>query len=221
MIELHGSCEERFEPVQRAFATNFDALGEVGAAVAQGHDADRVAARLAAQSPRWEPGTAHGYHAITYGWLVGEVVRRVSGRTIGRFLADEVAAPLGLDTYLGLPSALDSRVATLLPMRFDQLPPGFELDARVQAVANAFLDPTSLLFQSFSNPPILGVEPFNSPELHRAEWPAAGGITTARSLSRLYGELACGRVLSAATLDEAETPQAAGPDRVLGTYRPS
>jgi CubicO group peptidase (beta-lactamase class C family) len=311
MVDVHGSCEDRFEPVRRAFAGNFEELGELGAAVAvhldgrpvvdlwagaadpeagrpwqedtlalvfsttkgptavcalllwergeldldapvaevwpefgaagkaavttrhllshqsglpafdepitveECHDADLVAARLAAQSPRWEPGTAHGYHAITYGWLVGEVISRVSGHTIGRFLADEVAGPLDLQTYLGLPPELESRVATLLPMRFDRLPAGFEMDERVMAVASAFLDPTSLLFQSFSNPPILGVEPFNSPQLHQAEWPAAGGITTARSLSRLYGELARDRVLGAATLDEAETPQAAGPDRVL------
>jgi len=311
MVELHGSCEDRFEPVRRAFAANFAEMGDVGAAVAvhldgrpvvdlwagaadpeagkpweddtlalvfsttkgitavcalllwergeldldapvievwpefgaagkeavttrhllshqaglpafdqpitteECNDADLVAARLAAQAPRWQPGTAHGYHAITYGWLVGEVVRRVSGRTVGRFLADEVAGPLDLATYLGLPPDLEPRVATLLPMRFDQLPPGFQLDEKVMAVASAFLDPTSLLFQAFTNPPILGFEPFNSPELHQAEWPAANGITTARSLSRLYGELACDRVLGAATLDEAERPQAAGPDRVL------
>ena len=70
-------------------------------------DADLVAARLAAQAPRWEPGTAHGYHALTYGWLVGEVVRRVSGRSVGRFLADEVTGPLGLETWLGLPPELE------------------------------------------------------------------------------------------------------------------
>src|SRR5207249_11381580 len=96
--------------------------------VEQCHDADLVAARLAAQSPRWEPGTAHGYHAITYGWLVGEVVRRVSGRTVGRFFADEVAEPLGLDTFVGLPPEHEGRVATLLPMGLDRLAPGFGPD---------------------------------------------------------------------------------------------
>lgn len=62
-----------------------------------------IVAALAAQKPYWEPGTAHGYHALTYGWLVGEVVRRVDGRSLGRFFADEVAAPLGLDFFIGLP----------------------------------------------------------------------------------------------------------------------
>jgi CubicO group peptidase (beta-lactamase class C family) len=179
------------------------------------HDNDCVTARLAAQAPRWEPGTAHGYHALTYGWLVGEVVRRVSGRTVGRFFAEEVAAPLGLDTFLGLPPEHEHRVATLLPMALDRLPPGFGLDEKTMALVSSILDQSSLTFQTFSNPPLAMVEPFNSPELHQAEWPAAGGITTARSLSKLYGELACDRVLSSATLDAAQTPQVDGPDKVL------
>ena len=179
------------------------------------HDADVVASRLAAQVPRWEPGTAHGYHALTYGWLVGEVIRRVSGRTVGRFFADEVAAPLGLDTFLGLPPELEERVATLVPMALDRLPPGFGLDEKTMALVSTILDQSSLTFQVFANPPLAMVEPFNSPELHRAEWPAAGGITTARSLSKLYGELAGERVLSPATLDAAQTPQVDGPDKVL------
>ena len=173
------------------------------------------ASRLAAQAPWWEPGTAHGYHAVTYGWLVGEVVRRVSGRSVGRFLADEVAGPLGLDTYIGLPAELEPRVATLVPMALDRLPPGFALDEKTQALVATILDQSSLTFQVFSNPPIAMIDAFNTPELHRAEWPAANGITTARSLSKLYGELACDRLLAPATLDAAETPQVDGPDRVL------
>ena len=76
---------------------------------------DPVVDALASQSPRWEPGTAHGYHMRTYGWLVGELVRRVSGRTIGRFVADEVAAPLGVDFWIGLPEEQEPRSATLVP----------------------------------------------------------------------------------------------------------
>ena len=161
------------------------------------HDIDLVAARLAKQTPAWEPGSAHGYHALTYGWLVGEVVRRVSGRTIGRFLADEIAAPLGLDTWIGLPPALEPRVAVLQPMNFENLG-AIQIDEHTQKLVEAFFDPTSLSHRVFFNPPVdLNGDAFNSPALHQAEWPAAGGITTARSLAHLYGELACDRVLTA------------------------
>ncbi|HEX2064519.1 MAG TPA: serine hydrolase domain-containing protein, partial [Acidimicrobiales bacterium] len=83
------------------------------------HDQDLVAARLAGQRPRWEPGTAHGYHPLTYGWLVGEVVRRVTGRTVGAVLAEEVCGPLGLDFWIGLPPEREVDVARLASARFD------------------------------------------------------------------------------------------------------
>jgi CubicO group peptidase (beta-lactamase class C family) len=72
---------------------------------------DPICAALAEQAPFWEPGKAHGYHALTYGWLVGEVVRRVSGRSIGTYFAEEVAGPLGLEFWIGLPEEYESRVA--------------------------------------------------------------------------------------------------------------
>ena len=180
------------------------------------HDLDCVSERLAGQAPRWEPGTAHGYHAITYGWLVGEVIRRVSGRTVGQFFAEEVAGPLELDTYIGLPPEHLPRVAKLLPMDLNNISPSLLNDERMQAIGAKILDPESLTFQVFTNPAVLaGVDAFNSPEMYAAEWPAANGITTARSMAKLYGELSCERVLSPATLDAAETPQVDGPDRVL------
>ncbi|MGZ4784781.1 MAG: serine hydrolase domain-containing protein, partial [Acidimicrobiales bacterium] len=74
---------------------------------------DPVVERLAAEAPKWEPGTATGYHAVTYGWLVGEVVKRISGKSLGTFFHDEVAGPLGADWYVGLPEELDHRVAPL------------------------------------------------------------------------------------------------------------
>jgi CubicO group peptidase (beta-lactamase class C family) len=76
---------------------------------------DPVAAALAAQAPLWEPGTKHGYHLRSYGWLLGELVRRVDGRTVGRFLADEIAGPLGLDLWIGLPEEQEARVSTIVP----------------------------------------------------------------------------------------------------------
>lgn len=178
------------------------------------HDLDLVAARLAAQTPRWEPGTAHGYHPLTFGWLVGEVVRRTSGRTVGRMLADELAGPLGLELFVGLPPHLETEVARLAPARFDLA--GFGPDDPAMDFAAAILDVESLTYKAFSNPPgQFDVESFNAPELHQAEWPAANGITTAAALARLYGELARDRILSPATLDEASRPHVAGRDLVL------
>ncbi len=181
---------------------------------AEGHDHDLVAARLAAQAPRWEPGTAHGYHPLTFGWLVGEVVRRVSGRTLGTVLADDVSGPLGLDLWIGLPPEREPTVARLVPARFDL--GGLAGDDAVLRFAEALFDLGSLTFQAFSNPQgQFDVESFNDPALHQAEWPAANGIATAQGLARFYGELACDRILAAATLDEAARAHVSGPDRVL------
>ena len=178
------------------------------------HDPDLVAARLAAQTPHWAPGTAHGYHPLTWGWLVGEVVRRVAGRSVGRFFADEVAGPLGLDFWVGLPPEKEAAVARLVPGPFDLS--GSAPGDPALVFAASLLDVKSLTFRAFANPPgQFDVESFNAPELHQAEWPAANGIGTARALARLYGELACDRVLSTATLEEASRAQVSGPDRVL------
>lgn len=177
-------------------------------------DHELVAARLAAQAPRWVPGTAHGYHPLTWGWLVAEVVRRASGRTVGQLLAEEIAGPLGLDLFVGLPPEREVDVARLASARMDLT--GLHLDADGMAFTASLLDVESLTFRAFSNPPgQFDVESFNAPELHQAEWPAVNGIATARSLARLYGELACDRILAAATLDEAARPQVSGIDRVL------
>ena len=75
---------------------------------------DPVIAALAEQKPFWEPGTAHGYHALTYGWLVGEVVRRVSGRSLGTYFAEEIARPLGLEFWIGLPAEQEHRVSPIV-----------------------------------------------------------------------------------------------------------
>ena len=178
------------------------------------HDPDLVAARLAGQAPHWEPGTAHGYHPLTFGWLVGEVVRRVTGCSVGRMLADKVTGPLGLDFWVGLPPEKEASVARLAPGRFDLA--GVAPDDPALIFAASILDVTSLTFRAFANPPgQFDVESFNAPELHQAEWPAANGIGTARALAGLYGELACDRILSTAVLDEASRVQVSGPDRVL------
>ncbi|MEU7865120.1 serine hydrolase domain-containing protein, partial [Nonomuraea sp. NPDC049141] len=103
-----------------------------------------VVAALAAQAPAWEPGTAHGYHGLTYGWLVGEVVRRVSGRSLGTYFADEIATPLGLDFWVGLPASEAHRVARLVEQ--PAAPPA-AAGVAPEALA-AYTDPTSLVVRS-------------------------------------------------------------------------
>ena len=185
---------------------------------------DPVIAALAASPPVWEPGTAHGYHALTYGWLVGEVVRRVSGRSLGTFFADEIAGPLGLDFWIGLPRAHHRRVSRLLAMRMGVEDPSvFEssgLPPEVLAVIKAFSDPSSLSMRALLlSGAFADDDVWNDPAVHAAEVPAANGITTARSLSRLYaacvGEVDGMRVLSPDTVKQASSTESEGVDRVL------
>ena len=159
---------------------------------------------LAAQTPVWPPGSRHGYHALTYGWLVGELVRRVTGKTIGRFFKDEVAEPLGLEFWIGLPAEVEPRVARLV-----SAPP--PTDPAMLAQMAALFGPDTLAGRALSmngamsGPP--GDSIFNLPEVHRSEIPAANGITTARSLSRLYaaciGTVKGTRLFGKRTLDKA------------------
>lgn len=180
---------------------------------------DPAVEALAAQAPMWEPGTRHGYHALTYGWLVGEVIKRATGRTVGQFLAAELAGPLGLDMWIGLPESEEPRVSRLVaapPARASRdelaaLPP--ERIEQLRAMAS----PTSLTSRALNvtDPPLS----FNSRSVHAAELPAANGITTARALARLYaatvGEVDGVRVLDPATVEAATAEQSAGPDAVL------
>ncbi|KAB8197749.1 serine hydrolase [Nonomuraea phyllanthi] len=176
---------------------------------------------LAAQRPYWEPGTEHGYHAHTFGWLVGEVVRRVSGRSLGTFLAEEIAAPLGLDLWIGLPAAERHRVSRILAGKLDpEAMVGIDLDTvpePMRDVIAAYADPTSLTVRS-----LMVVRPaldHNRPEEQAAEMPATNGICTARSLARFYaaliGEVDGHRILTQDTLAAATAEQATGIDRVL------
>jgi CubicO group peptidase (beta-lactamase class C family) len=172
---------------------------------------DPVADALASQRPLWEPGSAHGYHVGTFGWLAGEVIRRVTGKSVGRFVAERIAEPLGLDLWIGLPGALNGRVAPLIPPPPPSGPPDV-FTARL-------LDPTSLLHRAFVNPMLLP-NTLNEPAFWAAEIPAANGIGTARSISRLYaaciGEVGGVRLLNPDTLERSTEVQAAGEDLVLG-----
>ncbi|MET8676950.1 serine hydrolase domain-containing protein [Streptomyces sp. NPDC004647] len=174
---------------------------------------------VAAQAPVWEPGTAHGYHAQTYSWLLGELVRRVTGRTIGRWVAEEISGPLGLDLWIGLPPSEAGRVGRTADVDSPAPTGGQGLRVRPRpAVAEAYRDPDSLTRRAFA-----AIDPLpdeNDPGYHAAELPASGGIGTARSLARFYaaliGQVPGGRRLFApATLTLARTEESAGRDRVL------
>ena len=172
------------------------------------YDWEKATARLAAQAPWWEPGTASGYHAITQGYLVGEVIRRVAGQTVGAFFASEVAGPLGADFHIGTGPEHDARVAKVIP------PPSL-LD-RIEGV-----DPDSLPIRTLSNP-MLRAEASWDEAWRRAEIPAAGGHGNARSVARVQSIVACGgevggqRFLSEAGCNTIFEQQAEGTDLVLG-----
>jgi CubicO group peptidase (beta-lactamase class C family) len=168
---------------------------------------------LAAEKPWWEPGTAHGYHALTYGYLVGEVVRRVDGRTLGTYFAEELAEPLGLDFHIGFGPELDDRVADMIPA--PPTPPGVP-----NPFAEAAKNPESLVGRAFANPAI-ETGAVNSRAWRAAEIPAGNGHGTARGLARIYGALARDgvvdgvSVLTPAQIARANTQESYGPDQVL------
>ena len=174
---------------------------------------DPVVDALAAQKPLWEPNAGHGYHVGTYGWLAGELIRRVSGLTVGEFVAEHIARPLGLELWIGLPEAEEEQVAPMIP------PPAAPAGAAVDIFTARMLDPTTLLHRAFVNPP-LPASVFNERAFHAAEIPAANGITNARSLARMYaaciGEVDGVRLLDPETLEQATRVQSAGEDLVLG-----
>ena len=185
---------------------------------------DPVVEALANQAPAWEPGSQHGYHATTYGWLVGEVIRRVAERSVGTYLAEEVAGPLDLDLWIGLPEAEEHRVAMLISM----IPAGISADDLAGESENplvqmmqAFLGPDTPLGKALFAPggALADQDIWNSRAMHAAEVPAANGICDARSLARLYaatvGEVDGIRLLTPEQLAKATTQLTEGPNKVL------
>jgi CubicO group peptidase (beta-lactamase class C family) len=177
------------------------------------YDWDFVTACLAEQEPFWEPGTAHGYHAVTFGWLVGEVVRRVTGKSLGTYFRETFAQPLGLDFHIGTGAEHDSRTAELIaapPPPPDQPNP----------LALMMADPESVSAKAFGNPPV-GAEAVNTRAWRAAEIPAANGHGRAPALARIYGAIAAGgdldgvHVLGPAQAAAAIVEQSSGPDKVL------
>lgn len=171
---------------------------------------------LAKEKPWWEPGTKHGYHAFTWGWLVGEVIRRVTGQSVGTYFRKEIAEPLDLDFHIGLAAEHDARTAVIIPSE----PP---LPGETNFVMEMLRDPQSMPFKVLANPPDLftpGV--VNTRDWRGAEIPAANGHGKARAVARLYAALARGgeldgvRVLSPDAIEQATVEQAHGRDEVMG-----
>ena len=143
-------------------------------------DWDTVTGRLALTAPRFPVDSTHGYHAITFGWLAGELVRRVSGKSIGQFVRDEIAAPLDAEFHIGLPEELEPRVARLMAHPIPKFTPEV---AKLMMERSA---PGTKGAEALGLNGAFGNGVFNKPEVHRAMIPGANGIGNARSLARIY-----------------------------------
>ncbi|MFF0054927.1 serine hydrolase domain-containing protein [Streptomyces microflavus] len=182
---------------------------------------DPMAAALAAQCPLWTPGTAHGYHGRTWGWLVGEVIRRVSGRSPGRFFADEIARPLGLDFYIGLPASERERVSRMAyrrPAVDLTTVPTESIPEELREQVAAWCDPNSFSNRAYAVTDPAAID-FDSSEVQAAELPSSNGIGTAHALARMYaaliGDVDGMSLLAPETLASATEEQASGKDQVL------
>ncbi|HVQ52209.1 MAG TPA: serine hydrolase domain-containing protein [Mycobacterium sp.] len=157
-------------------------------------DPEKLSKRIAAQAPLWPPGTRHGYHAVTLGWYESELIRHADpkGRTLGRYFAEEIAAPLDLDFYIGLPASVDrNRVALLHPFAMrDAL---LNLHTLPPRLAVAFANPFSLVGRAITpTPDVKEPGALNRDELRVLEMPGVNGMGTARSVAKLYGSAATG-----------------------------
>ena len=165
------------------------------------YDQELCASRLAAQAPLWEPGTANGYHAITFGVLTAEIVRRIDGRTIGRFIAEELAGPAGADLHLGLPAHLEVR-------RAESIPPEHPVD-----MSQVEMNPAMML--GLGSPAMDATRPNDAAWLC-AELPALNGHGSAQGLARLYSALITGDLVGEVTLEAMTRIAADRTDLVIG-----
>lgn len=177
-----------------------------------------MAELLAAQTPEWEPGTAHGYHALTYGWLAGELVRRHTGKTVGEFVREE----FGPELWIGSPQHVIDKAARLITK--GRLPAGAaDPGDLLTRLAEAFVDPNSSMNRALNNP----ATSYNKPIVLSGGWPGAGMVATPRALAGFYNDLLQGKILK--NLAESIRPRVRGTDRVmlvdscfaLGYQRPS
>ena len=170
---------------------------------------DDICSRLARQAPWWEPGTASGYHAITQGYLQGEILRRVDGRSLGTFFHEEIATPLNVDFHIGLATQHDDRAGEMVPPM-----------ATMDQISD---DPDSVATRTFRSAALTGREP-QTRAWRAAEIPAAGGIGNARAVARVHGAIAAGgaldgvRLMAPETVAMARQQQTNGKDLVLGVW---
>jgi CubicO group peptidase (beta-lactamase class C family) len=181
---------------------------------------------LAAQKPWWTPGDGFGYHVFTYGFLVGELIRRVTGTTIGNYFRQHIAEPLDADFHIGLAEQHDTRTADMYGVSIGNKPvaPVATLPTPITGpfaeFARAIQDPATMQYAALMNPPQTR-DAVNSRAWRAAEIPAANGHGTARSIARIYGALARGgeidgvRILKQSTIDRATTEEVSGPERVF------
>jgi CubicO group peptidase (beta-lactamase class C family) len=177
------------------------------------YDWDNSTSLLARQAPWWEPGTASGYHAMTYGHLIGEVIRRITGLRLGEFFAVHVAGPFDIDFHIGLPLSEFHRATKVVPPLLASDSPPFDPTQ---------LDRTSVAFKTWTNPTMPGPDYHCTEGWRRADVGAANGHGNARSVARLQSAVACGgdvngvRLLSPRTIDRIFAAQSDGIDLVLG-----
>lgn len=170
-------------------------------------DFDYVANELADEKPFWEPGQDHGYHMVTFGWTVGELVRRVSGKSLGQFFKDEIAKPYGVDFHIGLADTEFDRVSKLVAYKPDPA------DTPSPFVKAMFADQVGIQALAFGN---TGGWFFDAPESWRAEIGGAGGISNARGLATMFGALFHETpLLSKARIEALRTPVSEGFDKTL------
>jgi CubicO group peptidase (beta-lactamase class C family) len=173
-------------------------------------DPDAVAAAIAPQKPNWPPGTRHGYHALSLGFYESELIRRTDPqhRTLGRFFADEIARPLGIEFYFGVPPSVpDERIAAIKGYRRAEVL--LHVGPMPALMIAGFARPKSLTYRAFANPRLRGAVDLDRPEFRAVELPAATGVGQARAIARVYGELAAGGGelgLDADTLAQLEAP---------------
>jgi len=166
------------------------------------YDWNRIVGLLAEQAPWWEPGTATGYHAITQGYLIGEIVRRISGVSIGTFFRNEIAGPLQADFFIGVPESEFHRIGNLIPAAGGRLQAGD--------------DPESIASRTFANPPV-EVKYSWTDDWRKAEIPAANGHGNARSVAKLQAPLACKGSAFGVDLMSADTAGLVMQERISGT----
>jgi CubicO group peptidase (beta-lactamase class C family) len=190
-------------------------------------DYDGIAAGLAAATPRWEPGTQFGYHAMTYGWLMGEIIRRITGQTVGTFFAAEIAGPLQLEAWIGTPTEQLDNVAHL----HDHLVSGLPLPIRLifRRIQGRLKDPKTLSGQAFMADGTTSLleqaeDLLNAKQILRAELPFGNGTATARALARVYameareGELDGIRILSPEIVRRSAVEVQRLPDQLMLDY---